>query len=114
MHYFMPHCKFQKNGDSFVITINSLQTQNSFLGRSTNFFFCTASKPTVGPTKPSIQWVMGMKLIAHLHPAKMFRMHGGIGLPHLLHVSILWCLIQLKDKFIFTCYLQSNHIEDWG
>lgn len=39
-------------------------------------------------------------------------MCGGIGLPPLPHVPILWGLIQHKDKFIFTCYIQSSHIDD--
>ena len=41
-------------------------------------------------------------------------MRGGIYLPPLPHVSILWGLIQHNDKFIFTCYYQCTHIEDWS
>jgi hypothetical protein len=107
---YLWHALFHAILQISVITVTRLQTQNSILDRGRDSSF--------------LQWVTGIISAGEKRPVheadhttpsnkkvkNMWRYRPTSTPPH---VSILWCLIQHKDKFIFTCYLQSNHIEDW-
>jgi hypothetical protein len=41
-----------------IATGNGLEGSGSIPGNA-RFFFCTVSRPTLGPTQPPIQWVLG-------------------------------------------------------
>jgi hypothetical protein len=72
-----------------VTRINGLDDRGSIPDRGRIFFpFATASRPTVGPTQPPIQWVPGLKRPgreAYHYPLSKVKMRGVI--PPLPHTS---------------------------
>jgi hypothetical protein len=73
------------------------------------FLFTTASRPALGPTQPSIQWVPGalslgvkrpgVKLTTRLHLVPRSRMHGAI-LPLLLYAFMVWCPVKAQGLYL--------------
>jgi hypothetical protein len=78
------------------------------------FLFATASRPAVGPTQPSLQWVPGggeghyplevkrpgVKLTTHVHLMPRLRMRGSIP-SFLQYVFTALHLVKHRDNFTF-------------
>jgi hypothetical protein len=83
-----------------------------FLARVEIFLLFTASRLALGFTQSPIQWVLalpddkvvrGMKLNYLLPPSAKFN-NGGVISP-MPNVLIVWCLIKLRDNFIYPVIL---------
>jgi hypothetical protein len=90
-------CRLHRNWDSSVgiLTGYGLDGVGSIPGRGKNFLFFTACRPTLGPSQPPIQWVLGAlspgvkwqgREADHLPPSSVKVKKGG-AIPPLPHMS---------------------------
>jgi hypothetical protein len=89
-------------------------------GKVKNFLFSTSSRPTLGPTQPPIQWVLGAlspglkkpgREADHLPPTRVeVKQHGSIHpLPHTSSWSSAK-LVKHRDNFAFTLVYKRRNL----
>jgi hypothetical protein len=68
--------------------------------------FATACRPTLGPTQPSVQWILGFKWLGrqadHSLLLLKLRIRGATSIS--LQVFTAWCLVKYRHNFTSTFY----------